>query len=132
MKGRMTYLGLWLVMSFSLAWLSSCGPIERGEEKKDQVPEEVSYSNDVYPILNSKCSSCHGQGGPASSTRFKLTGDANQDYEVIKSLIDTQNPEESQLLQKGGGKIAHGGGAALSSDEYNTVKAWIQKGAQKN
>lgn len=114
----------------------SCGPLERGEEGEittgGGVGREVSYSQDVYPILQKKCSGCHGTGGVASSTRYKLTGDASADYGTIKALVNTDNPDDSELLEKGSGRESHGGGKQLDDNEYAIIKSWIEQGAKNN
>ena len=44
--------------------------------------------------------------------------------------VNLQSPEESLLLQKPTGRLSHGGGLRLrpGSDEYRTIKKWIESG----
>ncbi|MBI2061655.1 MAG: hypothetical protein HYT87_18095 [Nitrospirae bacterium] len=124
----------------SLLTLSACGdPFSRGEAKEEVVvngtvaaPEgvvvedkiELSFSRDVYPILQSKCSGCHAGAGFGS---YKLSGVVASDYPTIKALVNTDSPAESKLLVKGITMALTAGSA-----EYETIKTWITQGAANN
>lgn len=113
----------------------SCGPgpFERGEEiegKTDQETLNEEYKQ-VYEILNKNCIGCHKTGGPAGATGYVLTGDPVADYDIIVRFIDTEKPAESELLKKGSGETSHGGGKTLSTEDYETIKKWIENGAEK-
>lgn len=92
----------------------------------------VSYTLDVYPILEEKCSPCHGEGRAASSTRYVLTGDPAEDYDTIVALVDPEAPEESLLVQKGSGAVTHGGGQQLDEAEVTLIVSWVAQGAPNN
>ncbi|GBD03237.1 hypothetical protein HRbin19_00518 [bacterium HR19] len=133
-------MGVFLVglSAVALSLTQSCGPIERGEEvgsgggggiQPTQCPD-VSYSKDVYPMLNQKCSGCHTSGpGPSF-----ISGNASNDYNKIKARAEEKEGEESKLLQKASGKVQHGGGAVIpeGSEEYTKLKCWIEAGAPNN
>lgn len=137
---RIQVLILLLTAYGSLLTLSSCGdPFSRGEALEEATvngtgtqPEgegdggktEVSFSKEVYPILQSKCSACHAGAGFGT---FKLTGVAASDYPTIKALVDTSSPAGSKLLVKGLTMALTAGSA-----EYETIKAWITQGAVEN
>jgi hypothetical protein len=118
--------------------ISGCfgNPFERGlpAEGGGEINREVSYSSEVYPILNAGCSSCHTAGGLAGSTRMVLTGDAGADHADLLPLVDVNDPAASLLLQKGTGEAPHGGAALLheGTTDYNLIKAWILQGADNN
>jgi hypothetical protein len=123
----------------------NCGPIERGEEEKfsggdssqqtqpsqpTQCPP-VSYSNDIYPMLEKMCSGCHTSGpGPSF-----LSGNKDADYPKISKLAKEDiEGKGSKLLLKASGKVNHGGGAQIpeGSQEYTKLKCWIDAGAPNN
>jgi len=88
----------------------------------------VSFNNNVMPILEAKCKSCHGSNG-----NFTITT-ANATYTNISSLKSTIAGGAQYLLDKGTNTQGHGGGKVISttSGEYTTIKAWISEGALNN
>ncbi len=134
MSFRLVTLGL---LTLTLA---ACGGFERGEPSEDEsadtdtdVPgggDGPSFAATVAPILNARCSACHGGGGVAASTAFRLSGDASTDYGVVSALVSPSSPAASKLLQEATG-VSHGGGAVIAadSDDYRTILAWITGGA---
>jgi hypothetical protein len=86
----------------------------------------VSFVDDVDPILEAKCSSCHA-GGLGGLT---ITGDPSSDYDNVISRVTPGDPDNSLLLSKGRG-AGHGGGAILSEgdDDDSVIDAWIAAGA---
>ncbi len=87
----------------------------------------VSFVDDVDPILEANCASCHaaGMGG------LTITGDPSSDYDNVISRVTPGDPDNSLLLSKARG-AAHGGGAVFSEgdDEDSVVDAWIAAGAE--
>jgi hypothetical protein len=101
--------------------------------------EPFHFENDILPILGRYgCSSsgCHakaeGQGG------FKLSvlgSDPDADYAALTKegrgrRTFPASPEESLLLRKGTGRLAHGGGTKLAygGEDYLTIRNWIAAG----
>lgn len=131
-----------LLLTAGCSWLtfSSCAdPFSRGEVGEEvttngTAPDpdgggvddkiEISFSEDVYPILQSKCSACHAGAGFGA---YKLSGDVASDYPTVKALVDTASPGDSKLLVKGLTMALTAG-----SVEYETIKAWITQGAANN
>jgi hypothetical protein len=113
----------------------ACADFQRGpapDASADGASELVNdpvFVNDVYPILQSDCQSCHsqGSGNDAETTRFVLTGDAKADRAMIVALVSPDDPDGSLLLQRAVGNGAHGGGPVLAVDspEYVTIRNWI-------
>lgn len=89
---------------------------------------QVSFQNDVLPILNASCAGCHGGAG-----NFHLSSATDKWAEVTK-FVNTVNPANSRLLLKATGAISHGGGQVISpnSQAYITILRWIQSGAPNN
>jgi hypothetical protein len=97
------------------------------------------FENDILPILGRygcNSSGCHGkaegQGG------FKLSvfaSDPEADYAALTKegrgrRVFPASPDESLLLRKGAGRLAHGGGTKLpyASDDYRVLRDWIAAG----
>ncbi len=102
-------------------------PVDTNTTTTPSLPA-ISFSNDVLPILNTKCASCHGNSG-----NFSITNSTTP-YAGVIPFVDTANPTNSSLLQKGSGSTGHGGGIIISTDsvEYATVRDWIAAGALDN
>jgi hypothetical protein len=119
---------------------AGCGGFARGDrlpdDDGDTTPSAdsdatvLSFAADVDPVLTSKCGACHGAGGVASASSFRLSGDTGADYGVVTRLVSTSAPASSTLLQRASG-VSHGGGTVLapSSADYQTIETWISEGA---
>ncbi len=99
----------------------------------------IHFENDVLPVLGRygcNTSGCHGkaegQGG------FKLSvfaSDPGADFAALtkegrgRRVLPTA-PDESLLLRKASGRVAHGGGTKLpaGNDDYRVLRAWIAAG----
>lgn len=109
--------------------------------------EMVSYTADVQPIWDANCTtSCHVAGG-TGATWFLITPDESYEAIVGKNslsfsslvLVDPGDRENSYLWHKiNGTHVDVGGGGTqmppppaemLSSDDLNTIGAWIDQGA---
>lgn len=86
-----------------------------------------SFANDVLPILNDNCLSCHGNNG-----QFSITN--NVPYAGVLPFINTTTPTSSRLLVKAAGGLYHGGGNILptATTQYTTIRDWIAQGALDN
>lgn len=90
-----------------------------------QVPAEVSYAKDIVPILQSKCVSCHHDGGLgpfAMSDYKKVHGWAD----MIRETVITRrmppwhaDPEMGEYMNS----------RALSAEEERKLLAWIAAGS---
>lgn len=123
------------VICVSLAGCGTENPFQRGPEvlvdDDTAIPPaagEVSFSDDVAPLLSS-CISCH-RGGTGGWT---YTGGDNAYAETI-AIVDIQDAENSQVLVKGAGGQSHGGGTLFgqNSSQYQTILLWIEAGAPDN
>ena len=90
----------------------------------------VSFANNVMPILQTNCISCHAT---TSNRTFKV-GDTAFTYNniITNNLIDAISPDLSTLLIKGEGEDGHGGGVQLSCTESSIVREWIEEGGLNN
>lgn len=100
-----------------------------------------SFRNDVQPVLlRSGCNSgsCHGSARGKNGFRLSLFGfDPALDYlsltrELRSRRINPAIPEESLMLTKPAGQVAHEGGTVMEPGDilYETLKRWIAEGVQ--
>ena len=86
----------------------------------------VSFSTDILPILDSNCSSCHGESYPESD--LNLT-----DYESVASSVLTGETLERIMLQIDDGSVMPPAPNSLLSEcEINKIVAWTNQGALEN
>lgn len=108
----------------------------------------VSFENQVMPILQTSCVSCHsGEGEGAQQTKLLLTSYAqimqgtrlgavvvpgsavsSTLYLVIDHKVDTK----IQMPPHHDDKFPQGQGKPLGSDQITTIKQWIDEGAKNN
>jgi hypothetical protein len=87
------------------------------------------FATAVHPILMNKCTPCHGDA--ATLPRYGAT-DPDLAFTAARAAVDTANPAQSQLIRKGDGQVAHGGGDALDPAEVTTLTTWVTECAQNN
>lgn len=99
----------------------------------------INFANQVVPIftkLGCNGGGCHGKQTGQNGFRLSLLGfDPELDYtSLIKESRGRRTfpaaPEQSLLLRKASGAMAHGGGKRIDpdSDEYKLVRRWIASG----
>jgi len=109
---------------------------------------QVSFSQNVKPILDAKCLSCHdgtGEGSARSGFNVKtydslmlgtklgkviVPGDAVSS--TLYRLISHQASPEIHMPPHGGQSLAKGKGEPLTDGEIDTIKLWINQGAKNN
>ena len=81
---------------------------------------QSTYSSDIFPLVSAKCNSsgCHSAG----SSRGDFTT-----YQGLKVKADNGSLEKSVLLDK---DMPPSG--ALSQDERNKIKCWLNNGSPNN
>lgn len=94
-----------------------------------EASTQISFANDVLPLLESDCQSCHGGSGD-----FRVTS-ADETYNNIENFngLNTTTAIDSLLLTKANGEN-HGGGMIWNNtmSEYVTVRDWISSGGLNN
>lgn len=99
------------------------------------VPVPVSFANEIQPIFNSYCISCHDENHPYLNLKsccswFELTATGyNAPY------LDTINPEQSTLYKRITGIIAPvmpSTGTQLAQTDIDIIKKWMEEGAKNN
>lgn len=75
------------------------------------------WISDVDPIVQSRCKSCHQQGGTAanSGARLLFTGSAEDNHFAMQSFVTSAGGSADLVLSKITGGAGHGGGTVISS-----------------
>jgi len=132
-----------LVVLFSVVFLNACykdiGPVEGDETSSNsETTEEVSFSQDVQPIFDAYCVSCHP---PSGSLDLRPGYSYNDIVNVPASnyngiLVVPGDAEASVLYKKIDGSGAYGPnmplGGMLSSTQIAIIRNWINQGAPNN
>lgn len=114
---------------FVFVIVSSCQYdfIELPELDIDDDPDdqpEVLFSQEIVPIFENKCNSCHG-----GSISPNLS--ANEAYNsIVPDLIDEENPLESRIYTHAAPNASHA--ATYTQDEAQKLILWIRQGAKDN
>ncbi len=100
---------------------------------------EISFKNDVIPILSENCQSCHVQTGPG----YIKSGLSMESYEDLMkgtrygpvivpgdSLVSTLNMMVEGRVDKSI-RMPHGE-RPLTDQEIETLKLWVNQGAKNN
>ena len=100
-------------------------------------PPRVNYNRDVRPILSDKCYQCHGPDENARSTELRLDVQASA-LSLLESGAKAVVPKsvgESEVIRRVTSTYVDermpppDAGDCLSDDEIDTLKRWIQQGA---
>src|SRR3954471_15618449 len=126
MQGRFSSLALALVAAGSVAALLSAHAVRVAQ------PGSVSFPNDIDPILERSCRSCHGDTAPMGkldlSTRESLLRGGTRGADLVPG-----NAEESRLYRRVAGleqPAMPAKGAPLTPKEIDALKQWIDEGAR--
>ena len=98
------------------------------------------FAEDIVPIftrLGCNTGACHGKADGQNGFHLSLFGyDRDGDFRALardggQRRLSRLVPEQSLLLAKATGTVAHGGGRRLTagSPEYQTLLAWVRDGA---
>ncbi len=105
------------------------------------VQSAVSFRTDVMPVISKagcNAGACHGNANGKAGFKLSLRGDSPEldfqalTHDQVGRRINLVAPEESLLLMKPAGLLAHEGGQRFKKDspQYATLRAWITEGAQ--
>ncbi|MBM4072220.1 MAG: DUF1549 domain-containing protein [Planctomycetes bacterium] len=132
-RSKLAIASLIVLMHGSCAWGSP-------ESSTAGASEPVYFATDVVPLLTRLgCNSggCHGKATGQNGFKLSLLGfEPDMDYEAIvqeargRRLLPAA-PQQSLLLLKATGTVAHGGGRRLEigSEDYQTLVRWIANGS---
>ena len=85
----------------------------------------VTFSQDVAPLIESRCASCHGPGGSGADDALLTTAAGKADYAAIKGDIS----QIVSVVQRG--KMPEGG-PRFTSAEVAVLQRWQQAGSPQN
>jgi hypothetical protein len=99
----------------------------------------INFGNQIVPIftkLGCNGGGCHGKASGQNGFKLSLLGfEPDVDYvSLVKEArgrrVFPASPDQSLLLMKASGGIAHGGGKRMEvgSDEYRLIRRWIAAG----
>lgn len=122
-------LGLFLAVQGSVPAPADAPALQAG-------PRAVSYANDVKPILDNRCVSCHGgmwEGEQRTELSFDMTTYAGlmagSEYGTV---IEPGKPDDSLLIEM----IEMGDmpeeGDPVPPEEIEVLRTWIAEGAKNN
>ncbi len=127
-----------VILFILLMILQSCskdvGPVEPDSDSNNQV----SFKNDVQPIFNNHCISCHPSSGDLDlregHSYNEIVGVSASGYSG--TLVVPGNAEASVLYKKIDGSGAFGSnmplGGSLSANQIKIIRDWINQGAKNN
>lgn len=107
----------------------------------DCAHQQVSYKNDLTPIVNNKCVECHTA---PNGNGYRTTGMAMTSYdELMKGSIygpiviagDSQRSILNMLVEGRAGNVRknlHDNNRELSDEEIRLFKEWVEQGAKDN
>lgn len=109
---------------------------------------QISFSNDVQPILTANCVVCHSgtaEGSSASGlsladydgvmrgTRFGPVITPNSGVSSnLYLVVAHKTSQEIHMPPHGDKALAQGRGTPLSENEIEVIRTWIDQGAQNN
>ena len=84
----------------------------------------VTYSNNVWPIINANCTSCHGGGAPAGNIRLENYNDISSAANNGSLLGTIRHENGWSPMPKGGGK--------LNNCDIAKIETWVNQGTPDN
>jgi len=111
--------------------------VAHGEAQSSHTKADVSFSEDVTPILEGKCVICHGgpdeNGAINKEMELDLTSyDALMVGSEFGSIVEPGNAEDSVLWMMIEVGDMPQDGEPLTMEELEVIKTWIAEGAQNN
>lgn len=100
----------------------------------------ISYSEDVKPIIEANCLSCHEAGGSG----FEASGFSMASYDDLMKgtkfgpMIIAGDSAGSNMIVLMEGRadpsisMPHGGMDPVSKKDITTIKTWVDQGAKRN
>ena len=111
--------------------------VAHGEAQSSHTKADVSFSEDVTPILEGKCVICHGgpdeNGAITKEMELDLTSyDALMVGSEFGPIVEPGNAEDSVLWMMIEVGDMPQEGEPLTTEELGVIKTWITEGAQNN
>ena len=113
---------------FGILFLNSC--IYDNEESlygvSDCDTNFVSFETDIYPIISSHCTMCHG--GPSPSAGLALETYA----QIYQSATDPNNGIIDRISRLEGDPLMMPGSYRIPQCQIDKIVAWVEQGALNN
>ncbi|MDI6878105.1 MAG: cytochrome b N-terminal domain-containing protein [Desulfitobacteriaceae bacterium] len=125
-RKRPVALGIAVLVTVGLVFLTYQGYASVPKPLSNTAVAHPSFKNDVAPIFQSRCLSCHGTSGNYALDSYQNT---------LKKDINPGDPENSKLVQRLEGTDKPQmplGQDPLSSAQIQSIKNWIKDGAKNN
>ena len=111
--------------------------VAQGEAQSSHTEADVSFTEDVAPILEGKCVICHGgadeNGAIKKEMELDLTSyDALMVGSEFGPIVEPGNAEDSVLWMMIEVGDMPQEGEPLTTEELEVIKTWIAEGAQNN
>ena len=111
--------------------------VAQGEAQFSYTEADVSFSEDVTPIFEGKCVSCHGGADENGAITKEIELDLTSDDALIVgsefgSIVEPGNAEDSVLWMMIEVGDMPQDGEPLTIEELEVIKTWIAEGAQNN
>ena len=120
-----------IVIMISFLHFTSC----KKKKEKCDLPDTVSYKNDVQPIFNENCttSGCHSGTNPKGNLNLVSSVSYQQLSNSQSGYINTTNPSSSLLyssMKSLNNPMPPNG--VLEQCKLDLILKWIEQGAQNN
>lgn len=134
---NLSALALLLVAIIGLACSTNTENLvtEPDDNDENEPIEQISYADDVQPIFDRSCAGCHGNSGGVNLTSFsRLMGSVGNNYS--DNVVVPGDADASGLVDKiepnpqFGNRMPTGG--SLTPTEIQTIRTWINQGAENN
>jgi len=115
--------------SFAILWLATAF----GVDQRYLWSQEVSFTQEIQPLLAKRCFACHGPDQNEAGLRLHTAETATAKLESGFSAIVPGQPEASELLaritsQEEGVRMPPEG-KPLTEREQTLIRSWIEQGA---
>ena len=151
MTGRLMHAPQFVAMTLfcaASATMSGCGSMTDPDGDGNGQPAQVSFSDDVQPILTTNCAGCHSAGGMADLSGIALRLTVQEAYDDLVDQLSVQDPsltlvmpgdvQASLLVDKVSNDAPAVGdkmplfAPMLTADEIELISLWIEQGALEN
>jgi mono/diheme cytochrome c family protein len=110
------HIRAFLIVFLLGAFFSACiSNVEEQQEEIINTEAKVSYINDVKPIMDARCLSCHSVGG---------------NFPELKSYIEVSTHAIIVKDEVASGRMPRG--AALTAAQVKSIVDWVDEGALDN
>ncbi len=114
---------IFLMTGLIILILAGCSNYEYAVDCPDGLTD-VSFQDDIQPIFNNKCISCH------SGSRAPDLSDGWAYEELMNGFVDTDDPCASRLYEAL--SLPAHSDVGITEDDELTILGWIQEGAEDN